>query len=247
MPNGIFQFWKNKYLVCVPIRGIKGKVYIRPATTDMDVYNEIFIRKELDIYYEKPEYIIDAGAHIGFTAIWLSNYNSTAKLIAIEPEKTNFDILLKNTKNYPNITCIKAALWSHSSIVEIKNKNADNWNYIVEEINNKNTNAIQALSIPILLKMFKWGKIDLLKMDIEGSEIEVLNKSNEWINSVKTIFIELHDRFRPGCETALLNAIKQYSFVIETIGEKKILRNTMNVHYIQSPGRGELEKITNIE
>lgn len=91
--------------------------------------------------------------------------------------------------------------------------------------------SVKAISIPELIKKFEWKEIDLLKMDIEGSEIEVLNESIDQINSVKMIIMELHDRFRPGCETALFNAIKKFSFVYETAGEKQLLRNTMSVPF----------------
>ncbi len=47
--------------------------------------------------------------------------------------------------------------------------------------------------------------IDLLKVDIEGAEIEVF-ESCPWIKRVQVIALELHERVRPGCSAAVMNA-----------------------------------------
>ena len=46
-----------------PLNG--GTVFIRPGTTDQDVYDEIFFGKEYDLDLGNPHFIVDAGAHIG--------------------------------------------------------------------------------------------------------------------------------------------------------------------------------------
>jgi hypothetical protein len=49
--------------------------------------------------------------------------------------------------------------------------------------------------------------IDLLKVDIEGAEKEVF-AACDWMDSVRCLMIELHDRFKPGCSEAV-NAVVQ--------------------------------------
>jgi hypothetical protein len=62
-------------------------------------------------------------------------------------------------------------------------------------------------------------RIDLLKLDIEGSEKEVLSDSDSWIRHVSAISMELHDRFIPGCSRAFFNAISDFSIELRR-GEK---------------------------
>lgn len=224
LPLGIIRFVINKSLVQIKIDG-KHTVFVRPATTDMDVFNEIFINEELRKDFGSPRFIIDAGAHVGFSAIWFAILFPQAKILAIEPEASNFEMLLKNTRNHGNITCIKAGLWGRNAQLKIKNRECDNWNFIVDEVELSDKNAIEALSIPEILKRYQWNQIDVLKIDIEGSEIEVLSTSNEWLNSVNVMLIELHDRFRFGCTSALEKAILPFSFDVESAGEKQLLRN----------------------
>ena len=47
--------------------------------------------------------------------------------------------------------------------------------------------------------------IDLLKVDIEGAEIEVF-ASCPWMKNVQITAIELHERIRPGCNDVLTSA-----------------------------------------
>jgi hypothetical protein len=52
------------------------------------------------------------------------------------------------------------------------------------------------------MEKFQISGIDLLKIDVEGAECEIFETSQNWIERVRTICIELHDRLRPGCREA---------------------------------------------
>ncbi len=67
--------------------------------------------------------------------------------------------------------------------------------------------------------------IDVLKIDIEGSEIEVLRSAPSWIEHVGVILIELHDRFRPGCTQALDRALADYTCERSSRGVTTVVRN----------------------
>lgn len=224
LPFCLFRFLINKEFVKVNV-GNEFSVFLRAGTTDMDVYNEIFIKKELDFEISEPEYIVDAGSHTGFSSIWFSRRYPDAKILAIEPEESNFNLLKINTRNYPNIICINAGLWNEQTTLEIENMNVDNWKFTVKKSGRNTIPGVDGVSIPILMKKNNWNRIDLLKIDIEGSEVEVFNDSNQWINSVKVIIIELHDRVRSGCREALVKATCNFEIINQTCGEKIILRN----------------------
>jgi hypothetical protein len=52
--------------------------------------------------------------------------------------------------------------------------------------------------------------IDILKIDIESAELELFKSRSEyWLDRVDMIIIETHDRFRPGSETAVRDALKE--------------------------------------
>ena len=130
---------------------------------------------------------------------------------------------MRNTGNNKNIHQINAGLWSHNCKLEISNKESDKWCLQVEETISES--GIQAISIPSIMSNFNSTKIDVLKMDIEGSEIEVMRESSNWIHLVNFIFIELHDRFRPGCRDSVEYAIRNLKFDRTASGEKLIFKN----------------------
>ena len=83
-----------------------------------------------------------------------------------------------------------------------------------------------SVTVPDVLAMSGKSSIDLLKMDIEGAEIEVLNSARSWIHSVNALAVELHDRYRPGCTAALENAVAGQQFARTISGEYPLLTRT---------------------
>src|SRR4051812_37569988 len=67
-------------LVSVPVHnGLQ--VLLRPGTTDQVVYDEVFRSGEYDLHLGDPKVIIDAGAHLGFAAIYLAERYPSARII----------------------------------------------------------------------------------------------------------------------------------------------------------------------
>jgi hypothetical protein len=75
------------------------------------------------------------------------------------------------------------------------------------------------ITIGSLLDKYDLDTIDILKMDIEGSEKNVLENSEDWIDKVKIITAELHDRICMGCDRAFYLATREFAR-FEKDGEK---------------------------
>jgi len=52
---------------------------------------------------------------------------------------------------------------------------------------------VDQYSVPSLMKLMRWEEIDLLKIDIEGSEVGVLGGRPEWLRKVRAIVGEGHE------------------------------------------------------
>ncbi len=224
--------WKNAILMTlnedeigyVKKSGIKSKLFIRPGTTDLNVFRQIFVNKEYDIDIDYPELIVDAGAHIGLASAYFANKYPESKIISIEPEESNFKLLEKNVEKYSNVYPIKAGLWSHESNLTIKNKESKKWGFNVEE--GRGEAGIDSISVGSILEMTDKKQIDVLKLDIEGAEREVFEKSSSWIGDVKTIIVELHERYAPGCTKEMEEAIRDCEFRKDVKGENVVLRRS---------------------
>lgn len=168
-----------------------------------------------------PKFIIDAGAHIGLSSVFFASKYPEATVVALEPEPSNFAILLKNTEDFPNIRPLQAGLWSKKTHLRIEDSHVPTWSFRVLE--SASGDGIPAVAIADILADFRAARIDVLKIDIEGSEFEVLNHSAPWIDHVQTLIIELHDRFRPGCTDALGRATSGHNFEKSISGESIVL------------------------
>jgi FkbM family methyltransferase len=182
-------------------------IHLRLRSSDPLLFREIIREHSYDLQLPtKPRVIIDAGANIGLTSVWFANQYPEARIIAIEPEPDNVRMLRKNTERYPNISVIPAALWNRATTLtmDYSANSTAGWK-VMEAAGN-----VRTVSIPEVMEMFQLRHVDLLKVDIEGAEKEVFESSSGWINSVDTIAIELHDRFKAGCAEAVFGATPNF-------------------------------------
>ncbi len=104
---------------CAPSPLAKRCVFLRPGTADQNVYDQVFISKEYDVDLGDPRFIVDAGAHIGLASVFFACKYPNSAVVAIEPEASNFRVLLKNSHGYGNIKPVWAGLWSRRTYLRI--------------------------------------------------------------------------------------------------------------------------------
>ena len=199
---------RPRELAIVPLQS-NHPVYLRIDTSDFCAYRDVLIfrSKSYDpgIANFSPHTIVDAGAHIGMASILFALKYPMARIIAIEPEPSNFAALLRNTAPYKTIIPIQAALWRADGEVTLGASNAHPKGAF--QIVENGRQRVRAITMDTLMRETGILSIDLLKVDIEGAEIEVF-ESCPWIRNVRVIAIELHDRVRPGCSSVVKNAAK---------------------------------------
>jgi FkbM family methyltransferase len=193
-------------LAIVPPRS-SHPVHLRIDTSDFCAYRDVLIFRsksyDPDIPDFSPKTIVDVGAHIGMASILFALKYPTARIIAIEPERSNFAALVRNTAPYKTITPIHAALWREDGEVTLGPSNAHPKG--AYQIVEKGLQRIRAITMDAVMRETGIQTIDLLKVDVEGAEIEVF-ESCPWIRNVGIIAVELHDRVRSGCSSVVKRA-----------------------------------------
>lgn len=179
-----------------------GPLWIRLGTTDLRVLEHVIKEGSYEIPWtpaRSPQWIVDAGENIGFPSIYFAVHYPTATILAVEPESDNFELLRKNCQFYPNVVPIKGALSNVDGSLRLHNPGRGSWSFQVSD--GGTGEPIASFTIPSLMSRFNTDRLDILKMDIEGSEFDVLDAAcQQWLGSVDTIAIELHERYRPGVE-----------------------------------------------
>lgn len=196
---------------------------IREDSTDAWVFQQIFILRDYRQLEGRSDVrvIIDVGAYVGFSSIYFAELYPHAFIYALEPEESNFQALQRNTRHYPNIKAIQAALWKEDGFLEVKDVKGGQWSFIVQEATLSHARRVPAISLQSLMDQYRLPHIDILKIDIEGAEAKVFEGSacHEWLPHVRLLAIELHDHLYPGSDRNFVAAINHYECTIRYAGE----------------------------
>jgi FkbM family methyltransferase len=197
----------------------EGAIVLRPATVDLDIFAKVFLEREYSVPFPiRPRRIVDAGAHIGMaTRFFLQEYPES-EIVAIEPLPANLSLLSRNCREHARVEILAGALWGEAARLIGRNPSDESWAHSVATAPDGD-GPITGFTIPEILRRKGWDEIDLLKLDIEGAEIEVLATAEPWLSKVRMIAIELHDRMRPGCSRAFYQRIAPRLEAQEVMGE----------------------------
>jgi FkbM family methyltransferase len=194
---------------------LKSPFELRDNQSDKAIFFQVFYEKQYDLFgvdFPDAKKIIDGGANIGCASVYFSLRFPAAKVVAIEPEKNNFEQLKKNCTPYSNIQYLNAGIWDKNEKLSLTNPEGEAAEFMFDS-DSKDESSICGMTIPEILKEQNWDSIDILKLDIEGAEKEVfLANDLTWISKVKLLIIELHDRYKSGCTKAFFDALKQYDY-----------------------------------
>lgn len=210
----------------------KYNIRIRENSSDFNVVRDVLVHEQYKpLCIDKVENIIDAGANIGCTSIYFAKIYPNAKIIAIEPDEKNFKSLVEHTKAYPNVIPIKAGVWGEKKSLMVQDNGRGEWGRQTFEVENQegapSENIIEGITIPEIMEKFNMSKIDILKIDVEGSEKTIFGSNPDiWLSKVRIMAIELHDYMLKGCSNALFTAVSKYPHLEMSIHEEDIiLRN----------------------
>lgn len=206
------------------IKGYPHKLYRRPGNNyDKFTFKEIFLNLDYDYDYPlEAKFIIDAGANIGYSAVYFANRFPEAKIVCLEPDDANFELLHKNTENYANITIVKKALWYTNAPISIVNPDAGDRGFMVGDDSSSST-TLDGITVESLMNEHSIPQIDIFKIDIEGAEKEVFDHSpDEWLTKTNFMFVELHDRMKEGTSKAVFKAVSNHDFMFDMKGENLI-------------------------
>jgi FkbM family methyltransferase len=136
-------------------------------------------------------HILDCGAHIGLSIIYLKNICPTAKITAFEPDIENFKLLEKNIKSHhlDNVNLLQKAVWNENTTINFRQEG--NMSSRIVDSLSSNTLSVQA----VRLRDYIGDNIEFLKLDIEGAEYRVLRDIKDTLSRVSKLFIEYHGSF----------------------------------------------------
>ncbi|OHD19327.1 MAG: hypothetical protein A2086_00950 [Spirochaetes bacterium GWD1_27_9] len=166
------------------------------------VTGEYFVLENIlkNIYNDEENIVFfDVGANNGNYSKLLRQFFKKPKIYAFEPFEKIYTSLVGNLSSL-NINCINKALGATVSKINIYNDKNDEKSELVTihknsldtlfQLKDIETQEVQMISIDSFCFENKINKIDFLKIDVEGSELEVLKGAKKLIEDNKIGIIQ---------------------------------------------------------
>lgn len=178
--------------------GIRASFYVRKGSADVITVLETWLLGE----YSRPELrpgsvVFDIGANIGTFSVYAAKrVGRTGRVFAYEPDPENYELLLKNLRlnEARNVVPVRKAVWGRKGRIEFCSCSHGSISSAVGGGIGKRI-AVEATTLPDELRARRIGKIDLLKVDIEGGEYELFESFPPGFleKRVSKIILEYHN------------------------------------------------------
>ena len=137
---------------------------------------------------------VDVGAHVGLWSLamsewYQSRYKHTPNIYALECDPLNFKTLTLNAEQEnTGITPLQLAAWSNSDWVGLKRDKNPGRHKVFPTLNISRKESIvdafrvQGVALDALATTQNSRQMDVIKIDVEGAELNVLNGAREILN-----------------------------------------------------------------
>jgi FkbM family methyltransferase len=229
LSDGLRFFFKRiiKKAGCYRSSRYQSDIYIRDKFADKYTFKQVFLEDQYNFKFPlTPSTMLDGGANIGLASVYFAHRFPNTKIVAVEPNEENFKMILKNTVNYPNVFAKQGGIWNDNKRLVIIDKAAYDNSFMVTEVAENTPDSLPAFSIHSIMQEQGWSTLDVLKLDIEGSEKEVFEKNvEEWLPHTRMLIIEVHDNMRKGAAKSVFAAISKYDFTFSMHHENLVFIN----------------------
>lgn len=176
------------------------------------LFLEIFISEEYKFHTQvKTPFIIDCGANIGMSVLYFKKKHPNSKIIAFEPNPYAFEILTKNVQQNK-----LQNVWIHNLALTDNNGNKDFYfsqkDSLVGSFNKaRGGGSYISVRTNRLSSFIEYLEIDLVKIDVEGAEIEIINDLliTDKLKFIKRFFIEYHHKIN-GAKSDFAAFLKKF-------------------------------------
>lgn len=178
-----------------------------------------FSRLGADASPRRSHLIVDAGANVGSASRYFLQRFPSARVVAIEPDPANYDLLVANCADHPRAELINKALWPESTRLTLDHSLGAECAVRTQPAPTPHITpstppepGLSCATITMAELIASHGPVDLLKLDIEGAEAALFAPERDlsWLEQVSAIVIELHDRYTPGCSRHFWAAVADF-------------------------------------
>lgn len=208
--RGFILARRSTRLIRVPVRQLGRVLHLR-SRADFWMLKHFYDPnyRITDLPDNRVATIIDAGANIGVETLRFRHNHPDARIISIEPDAGNFNVLRQNCLDDPKIETVNVALWSDPTTLTLLEGHGNEAFHVTA--GGGDGRQVEAISIEDILAKTGWPRISILKLDIEGAEHELFGTgADRWVD-------------RAGTAQTLFKALDGQDFNAEILGENIVL------------------------
>jgi FkbM family methyltransferase len=181
-------------VVDVNLRSFGRGLWLRSHTTDIAVLGEVVEGRSYaplaDAATDDVQTIADLGANTGIAARWLLERFPTARLVAVEPHPANVSVLERNLQPYgARARIVPACIGARARQVGLSGTREDGYKLVEVE------GGVSVVTMDTVFAELGAPTIDVLKVDIEGTEDELFTNESDWVERVGLMSVECHHPF----------------------------------------------------
>ena len=168
------------------LAGVRTRVVDGPSFAS--AYEAIFVREIYRFPARAPDpLILDCGANVGLAVLYWKTIYPAARIIAFEPDASVFAALEQNlaASGLADVNAVRAAVWTEDGELSFWSEGADAGRLAAGGEGHTRVRAVR-------LRDELDKPVDLLKLDIEGAEVDVIVDCADQLTNVARLFVEYH-------------------------------------------------------
>jgi FkbM family methyltransferase len=193
------DFAFSRFLLCSPENrvGRFRKVRLRGGIQlcyrlnkgDLHSIREVWFEEAYRLPFDNPSgTLLDLGANIGLTSVWLAKKYTIERVIAVEPDRSNAMLARRNLDlNAIKSEVIEAAIGPQEGTVRFESNQVSNLGRVSEK-----GLPVAMITVDTILEKSACPKLALVKIDIEGGEQQLFDGPMDWLDRTDAIIIEFH-------------------------------------------------------
>jgi FkbM family methyltransferase len=203
------------FRVSVEVNGRRLTLNLRRNSSDLHIFREVFLRGSLDavvshLSLDSARTIIDLGSNAGLAFAYLSCYAPRAAFYCADPSQENNDVAgVTATLNGICASLHAAAAAGHDGHVEFFPNRWWASSSTVAAVAGARVSRptrfehglalppvrVRAVSMNTFFAENSISHVDLMKIDIEGAEVDIVSGDCDWLDVVDAIAIETHPKY----------------------------------------------------
>jgi FkbM family methyltransferase len=157
-------------------------------------WDDLFVKQTLRFACSHPTpRILDIGANVGLATLYFKRLYPQARVTAYEADPTLHALLVENLRRNgaADVEAVHAAVWTDNGTVSFRCEGADSGT--IDQFAGELGGTARSVRSVRLRQLLEAEPIDLLKLDIEGAELDVLTDCRPALGAVHTLLLDIHE------------------------------------------------------